>query len=341
MSNNSAGQRGSALLAVMWLAAALAAIAFAVASTVRAETDRVSTAADGVRAHFLASGSVDRAILWIWWGYQGHSNPDGSPRFYRAPMPVLRFPYPSGEAVVEIMPETAKLNVNEANPNDLMRLLRAVGATPERAAEITGAILDWRTPSPLPTVFDSFYLSRNPSFRARHASLEEIEELLLVKGMTPELFHGSYREDEQGRLLPAGGLKDCLSIHGSTTTFDINTADPTLLLSLGISPGSVNAIVRRRLVLPFRNDGEALAAAEGIPRVRVGGNTIWTLRATARLRLANGQLSDISRSVAATVKFLDPNEWNPPYHILRWYEDGWSQSALTPVGPPPTAGGAR
>ena len=53
MKTNSHGDRGSALLAVLWLSAALAAIAFSVSTTVRAETDRVSTAADGLRASYL------------------------------------------------------------------------------------------------------------------------------------------------------------------------------------------------------------------------------------------------------------------------------------------------
>ena len=43
--------RGSALLAVLWLSLALSAIAFSVASTVHGETERVSTAVDGIRSY--------------------------------------------------------------------------------------------------------------------------------------------------------------------------------------------------------------------------------------------------------------------------------------------------
>jgi type II secretory pathway component PulK len=58
-------QRGSALLAVLWLAAALSAIAFSVANTVRAETERTSTQVDALRSYYLAVGAIDRAILWV------------------------------------------------------------------------------------------------------------------------------------------------------------------------------------------------------------------------------------------------------------------------------------
>ena len=319
--------RGSALLAVLWLAAGLAAIGFAVAATVRAETSRVDTETGALRAQFLATGSVERAILWILWGSQNFALPDGRPRFYQPPMPYLRFPYPSGEAVVEVMPETSKLDINQASPQDLGRLLLAVGAAPEQARAVALAIVDWRSPAGGPTLFDQFYLQRVPSFRSRHASFEEIEELLLLRGMTPELFHGGYREDGNGRLYPTGGLKDCLSVYGAVDTFDINTAAPPLLLAMGLSPAAVASLVQRRALQPFRNEAEAAVFTQGIPRFRVGGNTIWTLRATARVRLPNGAFSPQSRSAAATVKFLDPQKWNPPYHVLRWYEDAWSQTA--------------
>src|ERR1039458_8186869 len=59
--------RGSALLAVLWLSAALAAIAFSLSSTVRGETERASTAVDGLRSYYLASGAIERASLELLW----------------------------------------------------------------------------------------------------------------------------------------------------------------------------------------------------------------------------------------------------------------------------------
>src|SRR5450432_4166331 len=80
-------RRGGALLAVLWLSAALSAIALSVANTVRTETERTATSSEGLRTYYLASGSVERAILWIQWGIQNYVNPDNTPRYYRAPMP--------------------------------------------------------------------------------------------------------------------------------------------------------------------------------------------------------------------------------------------------------------
>ena len=74
-------QRGGALLTVLWLSAALTAIAFSISTTVRGETERTSTTVDQTRAYYLASGAVDRAILWMQWGRNMSPNADGTARF--------------------------------------------------------------------------------------------------------------------------------------------------------------------------------------------------------------------------------------------------------------------
>src|SRR5438034_808286 len=60
-------RRGGALLMVLWVSAALAAIGFSVASTVRGETERTATGIDGLRAYYLAVGGVQRAMIELLW----------------------------------------------------------------------------------------------------------------------------------------------------------------------------------------------------------------------------------------------------------------------------------
>ena len=324
MTTRRSSSSGSALIAVLWLAAALSAIAFAVASTVRAETERTSTEVDALRAYYLASGAIDRAILYMQWG-PGYRNPDGSPKYFQNPMPTLAFNFPAGRAITEIIRETSKLNVNSAPPIELMRLLAALGAGPEQAGAVVQGIVDWRSPSPggAFTQFDQYYLSLPSSFRARHASFQEIEELLLVRGVTPDLFYGSYTHGDQGRLIPHPGLRDCLSVYGSTGLMDVNTIQPAVMQAIGISPDIAEAIVNMRRVAPIRDMAQLAPFASGGPgmgRLSLAQNPIVTLRATAQVRLPNGQLSDLRRSVAAVVKFVG-TEWNPPFHILRWYDN--------------------
>jgi len=323
-------ERGGALLIVLWLAAALAAIAFSVATSVRAETDRVASSADGLRAWYLATGSVERAIQWMMWG-QEVTNSSGSP-FWQMNVPRLYMSYPSGNAIVEVIPESSKLSINQASPDDLTRLITVVSGDPARAAEIAAAIIDWRTPSPGATSFDQYYLSLGPTFRARHASFQEIEELLSVQGMTPELYYGNYIPDSAGRLYATGGLRDALSVWGSTTgPFDINTVSPALMEAIGIPPASVSAILERRQAQPFKSTSDLAAMGISAPRLGVGGISIWTLRASARLNRPDGGPSEFVRIASATVTLLNRQQYySMPVQVLRWYDDAWSQSAVVP-----------
>ena len=327
------GERGGALLAVLWLAAALSAIAFSVANTVRTETERTATSSEGLRTYYLASGSIDRAILWMQWGYQNYANPDGSPRYYRPPMPYLRFSYSSGTAIVEVIPEAGKVNINSAPPQEIEGLLNACGANPMEASQITAAILDWRSGTAAPPGVG--FLNPDQTFRPQHASFEEIEEVLLVRGMTPELFYGRFDRDPQGRLIPRGGLRDSITTYGGQgNQIDVNTAPPLLLASIGIPPPVIDAIIKQRLIRPFQSMDQVAPLIAGLPsagrlQVATGPRPVWTLRSTARLRLANGQLSDLTRTVSATIAFLSQQQaiTEPPFHIMRWHDEAASVSA--------------
>jgi general secretion pathway protein K len=333
--SNRPREKGGALLAVLWLSAALAAIAFSVSTSVRAETDRVSSAADGLRAWYLATGSVERGIQWMMWGPEVRNEKAGAP-YWEHNQSRMYMSYPSGDVIVELIPEASKLNINVAGPEDLLRVVTVVTADPNRAEEIVQGILEWRGAG---NTLDSHYLSIAPTFRPRHASFEEIEELLLVRGMTPEVFYGNYVPDGSGRLYASGGLRDCLSVWGGLGAFDINTASPALMEAVGVPPEGVAAIVKQRSTEPFKNIGDAQKLGFPTPRLGVGGLYIWTLRATARLRRPDGTLSDTVRTAAATIKLLDRRRYySMPVHILRWYDDAWSQAAVGPFEGMPRSG---
>src|SRR5437763_16686917 len=95
--NRLSHQRGSALLAVLWLSLALSAIAFSVASTVQGETERTSTAVDGLRSYYLAMGAIERGILYVQWGKNAPPPPEGDSPYYSPGKPVLRMSFPTGD----------------------------------------------------------------------------------------------------------------------------------------------------------------------------------------------------------------------------------------------------
>jgi general secretion pathway protein K len=310
-------KRGSALLTVLWLTAALSAIGLAVANNVRGETARTATSVDDLKSWFIARGALEQAALHIKW--RGLTDAAGQPLYFRPGQPVMNLSFPDAEATVEVIPENSKLNPNTIRPEDLLRLLEALRVPEDRATEITSAIVDWRTPvNPMqPSPLDAFYLSQSPSFLPRHASFQENEELLLVKGMTPALYYGESLDGSRA------GLRDCLSVYGTNAAVDVNTATPATLQAVGLTAEDAQAIAQRRAIRPIADYAELFALQQELglagQRLRLGGGIMYTLRATARLKQSDGKLSDLRRTVAALVDF-DPKSPTGDFQILRWFD---------------------
>jgi general secretion pathway protein K len=320
-------ESGSALLSVLWLAAALAAVSFSLSNTVRSETERAATAVEGTRAYYVAAGAVQRAYMEVLWEYQ---SPNPAKPLFTKPVVTLDYEFPEGLAHVEVIPESSMLEINKASPEELIRLCMALGMEAGGARQVAMAIDDWRRPGGQSSPFDAYYQSLTPSFLPSHTSFQEIEELLLVKGVTPELFYGTYvpGPDRPGapRLVRREGLVDCLSALPGDGRIDANSAPPAVLAAIGMTPSSIEALIAQRRVKPF--DGATLSAflsAVGAPptRLRVEGNSVVNFRATARPRLPNGGFGDLKRSVAAQIKYM-PQGFDSLVHILRWRDTAWS-----------------
>ena len=321
--------RGGALLAVLWLSAALAAIAFSAAQTVRAERERTQNLLEGTQASLLASSAAERGLLYVLWGPSAQL-PDGSSRFWTPGQPYLRMSFPSGEALVEIIPESSKININRAEPELIARLVSVLGAAPPLAGRIAGLIVQWRSPLDAEAGLEALYEQSNPTFRPPHASFQQIEELLSVPGITPELFYGRVDRAPDGSWTPRAGLRDCLSVYGGSRAHDINSVQPAVMAAEGVPPQAIAAVVslrRQRPIGPEQLAALAPLLGESAERFQVSRSKVVTIRATARVRTPNSVLSELRRTATLTVIF-GPTYDVGGYRIL----DARSGPAVRPLG---------
>ncbi len=107
-----------------------------------------------------------------------------------------------------ITDESAKLNLNTATETQLLTLVRAAVAGDEEIdpQKIVDAILDWRDKDQLPRGEDGgtegpYYLTLPRAYRVKNGPFDTVEELLLVKGVTPLVLYGE-DFDRNGLLTP-------------------------------------------------------------------------------------------------------------------------------------------
>lgn len=310
-------RRGGALLAVLWLSAALAAIAFSAAQTVRAERERTRNQLDGTQADLLAASAVERGLYYVL-GAPISTLPDGTPVNWIPAMPYIRMNFPSGEALVEMIPESSKIGVNTAPPELLARLIIAMGVAPAAAIQMSAAIDYARTPLVGGPESGDFIQQAGQTFRVPHASFEQIEELLTVSGITPELFYGRVERTPDGGWTARSGLRDCLTVYSGQAAHDINSVQPAVMLAEGVDPASVKSIValrKQRPITPEQLGDLRPALGDMAGQFQLGGGKVLMLRATARVRGADGRLGELRRTSTLTV-LLAPNFDPRGYRVL-------------------------
>ena len=172
-----------------------------------------------------------------------------------------------------------KFNINSPEPlmqQVLPQALTLMGVSPSDATPIINSILDWididdqTRPEGAET---EYYQNQRPAYASKNGPIDDITELLLIKGITPEIYYGisatnyqpGYFSQERNRVgLPAGampgvtvGLKD-LFTPLSDGKININTASAEVLqLIPGVDALAAEAIVSGR-------SGEADPSAPGM-----------------------------------------------------------------------------
>jgi general secretion pathway protein K len=319
-------ERGGALLAVLWLSVAMTAIAFALSRGVRAELDRASLNVDSTKAYFLAQGAIEATMRRI----ARPVDPQNPERNFEAGLRFVRYDFPTGTVDVEITGESGKLDVNTATAEALARAFDAARIDPATAVNLAAGIVDYRerlrqglvsygmTPDEL--MAQAGESGAESSFRARVASIQELEELLSVPGMSPELYYGGYRETPDGELLRVAGLRELLTVRGMGVV-DVRYAPAPLLLAAGLSPSAVEQVEEIRRLRPLGPDDPVVASLSDLPGpIRLGlgaGSPAYTLAATATLK--NGRAK---RSVAALVERAAVSGPDP-IRVVRWFDSAF------------------
>ncbi len=247
-------ERGVALVVVLWILVLLTFLVMNFALSTRLEMTIVRNYLEEAQAYYLAQAAVQTAIAEIMEDY-AYTYLDEEQRLVFAQRNLSagvenlvpdRTDLPLGPGFYSyvLSDEESKINVNVITRPRLVTLLQETGvAEPMKRDIIADSILDWIDTDHLHKLNgaeDDYYEGLGLPYEAKDRRIDTLEELLLVRGMTPEIFYGGDSEDGSQTYV---GL-----VHFLTTTaagFNNNTASETVLRTL-YSPTRADQILARR-----------------------------------------------------------------------------------------------
>ncbi|MFO1070582.1 MAG: type II secretion system protein GspK [Geminicoccaceae bacterium] len=175
------GERGIALVAVLWFVVTISALAVTFSALARGEAFRTRNMVDSIKARVALETALDRAVQELL-------------------VPTIR-PGPDGvravwaiedaEIGIRISGESGRIDINAADDRLLESLLRELGVDRERARDLADAIVDWRdtnTQRQAHGAEDAEYRRAGRPEGAADAPFTNVAELRYVLGMTPEIF---------------------------------------------------------------------------------------------------------------------------------------------------------
>ena len=309
-----------ALIAVTILTLLAGAFAYAM----KIETRLAANTNDDEQFYWIGRGGVERACWWLalegnqpfssklqyWAGGPGEGPETNGPL---AGESLANFQIGEGTVSLTMTELESKININSADSPLLQQTLTAMGADANAISVVSDSILDWIDPddNTRPAGAESdYYLGLVPSYNAKNAPIDNLDELQLVKGVTRDMFYGGSSaaattplpEHQLGFGHAPGqepnyafGLRDVFTPF-STGRINLLTADDNVLqLIPGIDNSAAQDIeTARDSDPPIRNVPGLLAAAGLNPAVigqiqsytSIQGST-YEVHATATI----GQLS--------------------------------------------------
>jgi general secretion pathway protein K len=126
----------------------------------------------------------------IWAGGPGADCETNGPL---AGLSLNNYPIGDGTVSITIIDLERKVNINTASAQEIQQALTLMGVDANDISVVSDSIQDWIQPGDLPRVAGAksdYYQGLDPPYYAKEAPIDDLSELLLVRGVTPEMYWG-------------------------------------------------------------------------------------------------------------------------------------------------------
>lgn len=256
-------QRGVALIIVLWIFIFLFVVAFDFSADVREEAEAAHRFSEETQGYYLALAGFQRGV------YEFITQPlDGAAQRTETPPGFFDFTWHeeklgNGSFRVRLVDEGGKINLNRADENMLRLVFTNLGVEEPRRSTLVDSILDWIDPDNLHRLSgaeNDYYGSLSPGYTAKNGMFDTVEELLWVKGVTPELFYGSRGEGDAATGDDSTpGLGEIFSVDNPIDRVNLRTASAEVIHAVtGITLEKSRAFAEERKKLSDKTIGDLL-----------------------------------------------------------------------------------
>jgi general secretion pathway protein K len=346
------GERGVALLLVLWIFMILGVIALDFAQYMRDDAMASVNFSEETRGYYIALAGMNRALYDAQRTREQQNRPkkvaNGDADDLDDDVPVLvpcdgewhDGDFSGGKWRVRMTDEGGRIAINRATEPLLTRIVgfmlqggQPMAGQDRRAANevatVVDSILDWIDTDDLQRMHGAeseYYEKRRIPYEPKNGFIDAPEELLKIRGITPELFYGTPG---------VPGLRDVFSVYSRSRTVTVRTVTaPVLQVILGIEADDAADLIRQRdeegaALLPIvqaqltgLDPGLAQLLVDQAPRVvtvDASGDAAHE-RNQSRVTMVADLASDVSEGMRV-LRWLDRSPWAGP-----------------PIGPTPAAG---
>lgn len=345
--------RGIALLITISITTILVAATLEYNRRARFAVISTAAARDRLTLSYMASSGVQIAMALLVKD-KSESNFDSLAEDWAVPEKIeellQEIPFEAGKLSVTITDELSKIQVNalvkfpdsrQFSESQIMlwdRLLRYIRSEEDLNDEsdpvaIVNSVKDWldsgddEATTGLSGAESSYYEDLDPPYASRNGPMQDLNELLLIKGITPQIYYGSQE---------APGLASFMTVHGMTmgagTAFswpgriNVNTADvPVLAALLGLENQELaQAIVEFRQEAAEDKDGHDFSNPKwykeiaGLGDVAINTNLVTITSDVFRIKSEASINATKTSAIAVVQRVQNPESRKWTCKVLSW-----------------------
>jgi len=315
-------EHGFVLVAVLWILAALSALAVVFAVYLSNSAQALAINDTAIEAEGVISAGVELTAYQLLLAKDDERPSRGS----------FHTRLNGADLAVSYVSEAARVDLNAASKELLTGLLSTLGADGDKASNYADRIVGWRTapasgaagnpPSDAAGNEDALYRAAGLPYSPRQAPFAHASELALVLDLPPALVE---------RALPL------VTVYSGSSGVDVLIAEPDVIAALpGMTPLVLKDFLNTRATLP--NDPAAIAEALGPAQAGAAKQKSKAYRLLVRVKLRNGRerVSEVVISVSGqnqqgsgqngqgqqvNGQSQQDEQEVVPYHVLSWQDD--------------------